>query len=71
MSFALEADYRPRDDEPFMNDRQTEYFRLKLLAWKEDILKESRETLGHLQDENHVLPDIADRASSETDRSLE
>jgi DnaK suppressor protein len=67
----LEADYRPSDDEPFMNERQVAYFRQKLLQWKEDILKESKETLSHLQDENHVLPDIADRASSETDRSLE
>lgn len=71
MSFVLDETYRPSDDEPFMNERQTEYFRLKLLAWKDDILKESKETINHLQDENHVLPDIADRASSETDRSLE
>ena len=63
--------YRPSDDEPFMNDRQRVYFRAKLLAWKDDILKESKETILHLQDENHVLPDLADRASSETDRSLE
>jgi DnaK suppressor protein len=54
-----------------MNERQQEYFRQKLLDWKEEILRESRETLEHLQDENHVLPDIVDRASSETDRSLE
>jgi DnaK suppressor protein len=71
MGVMLEADYRPSDSEPFMNERQVEYFRRKLLAWKEDILKESKETIGHLQDENHILPDIADRASSETDRSLE
>jgi DnaK suppressor protein len=71
MSDVLDATYKPNDDEPFMNERQVEYFRQKLLAWKEDILKESKETLSHLQDENHVLPDIADRASSETDRSLE
>lgn len=71
MSSVLQEDYKPTEGEPFMNERQTEYFRQKLLAWKEDILKESKETLGHLQDENHVLPDIADRASSETDRSLE
>lgn len=63
--------YTPSDAEPFMNDRQLEYFRKKLLAWKDDIIKESKETISHLQDENHVLPDIADRASSETDRSLE
>jgi len=71
MSDVLDASYKPSDDEPFMNERQIAYFRQKLLAWKEDILKESKETLSHLQDENHVLPDIADRASSETDRSLE
>jgi DnaK suppressor protein len=64
-------EYRPSDQEPFMNERQIEYFRTKLHAWKEDILRESKETISHLQDENHVLPDVADRASSETDRSLE
>ena len=70
---ALEVDevYKPQEDEPFMSERQRVYFRAKLLAWKEDILRESRETIVHLQDENHVLPDLADRASSETDRSLE
>jgi DnaK suppressor protein len=71
MAVVLEDDYKPGEDEPFMNERQIEYFRQKLLNWKEEILRESRETIGHLQDENHVLPDIADRASSETDRSLE
>ena len=54
-----------------MNERQVAYFRAKLLNWKEDILRESKETITHLQDENHILPDVADRASSETDRSLE
>ncbi len=63
--------YRPRDDEPFMNERQLAYFRLKLLGWKDDILRESRETLSHLQAETENHPDLADRASSETDRSLE
>jgi DnaK suppressor protein len=63
--------YRPTEKEPFMNDRQREYFRIKLLAWKDDILKEARETLQHLQDENQNHPDIADRASSETDRAIE
>jgi len=63
--------YRPTDKEPFMNERQRDYFRVKLLNWKEDILKESRETLAHLQDDNNILPDLADRASTETDRSLE
>ena len=67
----LEADYKPSDDEPFMNDRQREYFRGKLLAWKDEILREARETLVTLQSESENHPDIADRASSETDRAIE
>ncbi|MDQ2953640.1 MAG: RNA polymerase-binding protein DksA [Pseudomonadota bacterium] len=63
--------YQPTDKEPFMNERQRQYFRAKLFAWKEDILKEARDTLQHLQDENQNHPDIADRASSETDRAIE
>jgi len=63
--------YRPSDKEPFMNERQREYFRARLLAWREDILKEARETLQHLQDECQNHPDLADRASSETDRAIE
>jgi len=63
--------YRPTDKEPFMNDRQRDYFRQKLIAWREDILKEAKETLQHLQDENQNHPDFADRASSETDRAIE
>ena len=65
------SEYRPTEDEPFMNERQLEYFKQKLLNWKEDILRESRETLSHLQTDTENHPDIADRASSETDRSLE
>jgi DnaK suppressor protein len=63
--------YRPTEKEPFMNDRQREYFRLKLLAWKDEILKESKLTLQALQEENVNHPDLADRASSETDRAIE
>ena len=63
--------YRPTDKEPFMNERQREYFRLKLLDWREGILKEAKETLQHLQDESQNHPDLADRASSETDRAIE
>lgn len=66
-----EEAYRPSEDEEFMNERQLEYFKQKLLNWKEDILRESRETLSHLQTETENHPDIADRASSETDRALE
>ncbi len=71
MTPMLTEDYKPSDSEPFMNERQIEYFRRKLLNWKDDIIKESKETISHLQEENHILPDVADRASSETDRSLE
>lgn len=63
--------YRPSDDEPFMNERQQEYFRLKLLAWKAEILEESRATIASLQEDSPPLPDLADRATSETDRGLE
>jgi DnaK suppressor protein len=71
MSVEIDEEYRPREDEPFMNERQREYFRLKLLNWKDDILREAKETLQHLQDENQNHPDLADRASSETDRAIE
>ena len=63
--------YNPSEDEPFMNPRQLEYFRQKLLQWKGEILRESRETVIHLKKETENHPDLADRASSETDRSLE
>ncbi len=68
---ADKPDYRPSEDEEFMNERQLEYFKQKLINWKEDILRESRETLTHLQAETENHPDIADRATSETDRALE
>jgi len=68
---AKTKNYRPSDKEPFMNERQREYFRVKLLAWREDILKEAKDTLQHLQEENQNHPDLADRASSETDRAIE
>ena len=63
--------YRPTEKEPFMNERQKEYFRQKLAIWREDILREAKDTLQHLQDENQNHPDLADRASSETDRAIE
>lgn len=67
----VETAYRPTNDEPFMNPRQLDYFRKKLHAWKDEILKESRETLEHLQEANVTHADMADRASSESDRALE
>ncbi|MBL0933982.1 RNA polymerase-binding protein DksA [Mesorhizobium sp. YIM 152430] len=71
MSKAIESDYMPSEDEPFMNERQKSYFRTKLVSWKNDILREARETLDILQRENANHPDLADRASSETDRAIE
>ncbi|NWH08239.1 MAG: RNA polymerase-binding protein DksA [Alphaproteobacteria bacterium] len=71
MGVILPPDYRPSEDEPFMNERQREYFRRKLLTWKEDILKESRQTIENLQADTHQHSDLADRASSETERALE
>jgi len=67
----LPPDYRPSDDEPFMNDIMKEYFRQKLLRWRAELLRESTETLASLQDGGLQEPDIADRASAETDRALE
>ncbi len=67
----ISDDYRPTEDEPFMNERQLEYFRRKLLNWKNDILEDSRDTIEGLQDNTRNIPDIADRASEETDRALE
>ena len=66
-----ERAYRPSDKEPFMNERQRDYFRIKLLEWREEILREAKETLQHLHDESQNHPDLADRASSETDRAIE
>lgn len=65
------SSYVPSDDEEFMNLKQRAYFRSKLVAWKNDILKEARETLDHLAEESANHADIADRASSETDRAIE
>ena len=67
----IDQGYRPTEDEAFMNERQREYFRRKLRQWKQDIIRESSETLATLQSENENHPDIADRASSETDRAIE
>lgn len=67
----LPNDYIPAEDEPFMNERQTEYFRRKLLSWKADLLDESATTITGLQDAARSIPDVADRASEETDRALE
>ena len=67
----LPEDYRPAEDEPFMNERQLEYFRRKLNVWKNELMDGSRETIEGLQDSARNVPDIADRASEETDRALE
>ena len=67
----LPEDYRPAEDEPFMNDRQLEYFRRKLLNWKAEIMEDSRDTISGMKDQTRNIPDVADRASEETDRALE
>ena len=64
-------DYTPAEDEPFMNDRQLEYFRRKLIAWKNDLVEDSKDTIEGLQGNARNIPDMADRASEETDRALE
>jgi DnaK suppressor protein len=67
----LPEDYKPAEHEPFMNAQQLEYFRRKLVAWRQDLLDGSRETIEGLQDGTRAIPDVADRASEETDRALE
>ncbi len=71
MGVDLPSNYRPSEDEPFMNERQLAYFRLKLLTWRGEILHETNETLKHLQEDTTPEPDIADRATAETERTLE
>ncbi len=67
----IPEDYRPSDDEPFMSELQRAYFRRKLLTWRDEILRSTKETLQHLQDELAQHADIADRATTETERALE
>ncbi len=70
-SIILPEGYRPSENEPFMNDRQKAYFRNKLIAWKEEIIRQNRETLQVLHEDSAQHADLADRATSETDRALE
>jgi DnaK suppressor protein len=67
----LPDDYAPVDSEPFMNDKQIEYFRRKLINWRGEVLEDSRDTIESMKDGTRNIPDVADRASEETDRSLE
>ena len=71
MAVKLAKDYKPTAKEEYMNDKQQEYFRQKLLAWREELLAESRETLNNLKEENWHEADIADRASIETEAGVE
>lgn len=71
MSDLITEDYRPTEDEPYMNDRQLEYFRNKLMSWREEILRGSSETLRQLKEEDNRLADMSDWASFETERSFQ
>jgi DnaK suppressor protein len=71
MAAALPREYRPSKKEPFMNRQQLDYFRLKLLTWRDELLADSSQTLQHLQQETAQESDFADRASTETDRAIE
>ena len=71
MGIDLPKDYRPSADEPFMNDMQKEFFRRKLVAWREELLHESAETLDNLKQGGMTVPDMSDRASAEADKALE
>ena len=67
----MSSNYKPNDNEKFMNDRQVEYFKTKLIDWKNSILEESKGTIEGMQQDTRNIPDSADRASEETDRALE
>lgn len=67
----LDVNYQPTDDEVFMNDRQLDYFRRRLSGWKSSILEENSDTIKDMQEGTRNIPDVADRASEETDRALE
>ena len=71
MTVTVPPDYRPTKKEPFMNPKQQEYFRRKLINWRAELLKESEETLESLQEGGLQEPDLADRASAEMERALE
>jgi DnaK suppressor protein len=71
MATELPNGYRPKSKEPFMNPVQREYFKGKLLQWKDELLKDSNQTIRHLQEATTSEPDLADRASTETDRAIE
>ena len=71
MSVKLAKGYKPSEDESYMNRKQLEYFRQKLIAWKEQLLKELQQTIEHLQEENWREPDLSDRASLETEAGVE
>lgn len=71
MGVMIPPDYKPSEDEPFMNERQREYFRRRLVKWKEEILRESKETLQNLALDSTAHADLADRASSEAERANE
>jgi len=71
MATRLPKNYRPSEDEPFMNTKMREYFRRKLKVWREELVRETTQTIQHLQEDSGQEPDIADRASTESERALE
>jgi DnaK suppressor protein len=71
MSDVVSKEYRPTEDEPYMNEQQREYFRRKLLAWRDEILRGSSQTLRQLKEEDNRLADMSDWASFETERNFQ
>ncbi len=71
MPLEVPETYRPSDEEPFMSAQQMEYFRRRLLTWREQLLQESNDTITHLQEEPQLEADLVDCAANETDRTIE